>query len=45
MGPTVLLDKSTLQSIARRGTHELARYFLINLPPVLLLEILSGLAK
>lgn len=45
MGPTILLDKSALQSIGIRGISELRRYFGVTVPPVLLLEVLADLEK
>src|SRR5262245_27826249 len=46
MGPTIILDKSTLQGLT--GNDEavfLRRYYLVNLPPVLLQEIGADLRK
>ena len=44
MGPTILLDKSVIQSLSQRAIIELGRYFTINAPPVLLLEMLADLS-
>src|SRR5262245_49824772 len=46
MGPTIILDKSTLQGLT--GNDEavfLRRYYFTNLPPVLLQEIGADLRK
>jgi len=46
MGPTIILDKSTLQGLT--GNDEavfLRRYYILNLPPVLLQEIGADLRK
>jgi hypothetical protein len=46
MGPTIILDKSTLQGLT--GNDEavfLRRYYIVNLPPVLLQEIAADLRK
>lgn len=45
MGPTILLDKSTLQSLGKDAIHELTRYFRVTIPPTLLCEILADLEK
>jgi len=45
MGPTILLDKSTLQSLGKWEIYELMRYFLVTIPPTLLREILADLEK
>jgi hypothetical protein len=45
MGPTILLDKSTLQSVGGRGIRELGRYFYVTVPLVLALEVLADLEK
>lgn len=45
MGPSLMLDKSTLQSLSRSEMEVLRRYFSLVIPPVLLLEILADLKK
>ena len=45
MGPTIILDKSSLQSLNAAAARELDRYFFLVLPPVLLEEILGDLTK
>ena len=45
MGPAILLDKSTLQSLSRDAVRELTRYFTLNVPPILVAEILGDLQK
>ena len=45
MGPTILLDKSTLQSLSWRELHFLYAYYYLNIPPVLLIEIYSDKIK
>jgi len=46
MGPTIILDKSTLQALTGKDeTPFLRRYFIVNMPPVLLHEIGADLRK
>ncbi|MEA3475608.1 MAG: hypothetical protein U9R23_04085 [Candidatus Cloacimonadota bacterium] len=45
MGPTILLDKSTLQSLSWKELSFLYRYYYLNIPPVLIIEILGDLKK
>lgn len=45
MGPTIMLDKSALQSLSSGEMDVLRRYYIINIPPVLLIEILADLKK
>ncbi|MCP4594518.1 MAG: hypothetical protein GY842_27620 [bacterium] len=45
MGPTIILDKSAYQCLSREDTFELDRYFLVVVPPVLILEVLADLKK
>lgn len=45
MGPTILLDKSALQSLSRRELIALSRLFTVNIAPVLGMEILADLKK
>ncbi|MCC6695759.1 MAG: hypothetical protein IT365_09030 [Candidatus Hydrogenedentes bacterium] len=45
MGPTLILDKSALQSLSKIESFYLHRYFIVNIPPVLIMEILADLKK
>lgn len=45
MGPSLILDKSTLQSLSHNEMEILRRYFSLAVPPILLLEILADLKK
>jgi hypothetical protein len=45
MGPILICDKSTLQGLGRRELNVLRKYYLLNVPPVLLAEILADLKK
>ena len=45
MGPIVILDKSTLQSLSFDEIVILHRYYLLNIAPVLTIEILGDLKK
>lgn len=45
MGPVLICDKSTLQSLARDELNALRRYYSLNVPPVLVMEILGDLKK
>lgn len=45
MGPTIILDKSSLQSLSQEEIHFLYKYFLINIPSILVIEILADLKK
>jgi hypothetical protein len=45
MGPTVLLDKSALQSLSASEIDALARHYTIAVPLILVLEILADLTK
>ena len=45
IGPTIILDKSSYQSLSKEDTYELSRYFYVVVPPVLVLEILADLKK
>ncbi len=44
MGPSILFDKSALQSLGRQALSEVDRYFYTTVPPVLLMEILADLS-
>jgi hypothetical protein len=45
MGPIIILDKSTLQSLSDDERLMLDKYFILNIPPVLVMEIWGDLAK
>lgn len=45
MGPSIILDKSAIQSFGKPALRELARYFYQNITPILLYEILADLKK
>ena len=45
MGPIIILDKSTLQSLSNEELVFLNKYFILNIPPVLVMEIWGDLAK
>lgn len=45
MGPIIILDKSTLQSLSNDELLFLNKYFILNIPPVLFMEIWGDLAK
>lgn len=45
MGPTILLDKSSLQALSKKELILLHKLYYVNTPPVLLLEILADLKK
>jgi len=45
MGPVIILDKSTLQSLSHDELLFLNKYFVVNIPPVLVMEIWGDLAK
>jgi len=45
MGPVIILDKSTLQSLSNEELLFLNKYFILNIPPVLIMEIWGDLAK
>jgi hypothetical protein len=44
MGPSILFDKSAIQSLGRPALLELSRYFYTVVPPVLLMETLADLS-
>ena len=45
MGPIIILDKSTLQSLSDNELLFLNKYFILNIPPVLVMEIWGDLSK
>lgn len=45
MGPTIILDKSILQSLVNKELIVLNQLFYINIPPILTIEILADLKK
>lgn len=45
MGPNLICDKSTLQALNPNELTALRRYYSLNIPPVLLVEILGDLKK
>ena len=45
MGPTIMLDKSALQSFSKDDMMTLNRYYYLNIPPVLIIEVLADLKK
>lgn len=44
MGPSILFDKSAIQSLGRPALQEVSRYFYTVVPPVLLMETLADLS-
>lgn len=44
MGPSLLFDKSAIQSLGQQSLSEVNRYFYTTVPPVLLMEILADLS-
>ncbi|NQU24585.1 MAG: hypothetical protein HQ567_25155 [Candidatus Nealsonbacteria bacterium] len=44
MGPSILFDKSAIQSLGQAAVHEVSRYFYTVVPPVLLMETLADLS-
>lgn len=45
MGPILLCDKAVVQSLHRASPDLLHHYFTINIPPILVIEVLGDLAK
>ena len=45
IGPVIICDKSTLQGLSRGELNMLRRYYRLNIPPVLCIEILADLKK
>src|SRR5262245_56193531 len=44
MGPSILFDKSAIQSLGRDALHEVSRYLYTVVPSVLLMETLADLS-
>ena len=44
MGPSILFDKSAIQSLGQESLSEVSRYFCQLVPPVLLMETLADLS-
>ena len=44
MGPSIIFDKSAIQSLRKDALHEVSRYFYTVVPPVLLMETLADLS-
>lgn len=44
MGPSIIFDKSALQSLGQQAIYEVSRYFYTVIPTVLLYEILADLS-
>lgn len=45
MGPVIILDKSTLQALSKKELILLNKLYLVNIPPILPIEILADLKK
>lgn len=45
MGPTIITDKNAIQSLSQNEIHFLFKYYYVNIPPILVREILGDLAK
>lgn len=45
MGPTIILDKSSLQALSKKELVLLNKLYLLNIPPILTIEILADLKK
>lgn len=45
MGPSIIADKSTIQSLSTDELIIFNKYYMPNIVPVLLLEILANLKK
>ena len=45
MGPTIICDKSSLQALSKDELSVLRKYYSLNVPPILLVEILGDLKK
>ena len=45
MGPCIILDKSSLQSLSKDELFFLFRHYIVNIPPILVYEIIGDLIK
>jgi hypothetical protein len=45
MGPSIICDKSSLQALSKDELSVLRTYYSLNLPPIILMEILGDLKK
>jgi len=45
MGPTIILDKSSLQALSKKELVLLNKLYFVNIPPILPIEILADLKK
>jgi hypothetical protein len=45
LGPIIILDKSAFQSLTLEEVEILEKFYYINIPPILVLEIIGDLAK
>ena len=45
MGPTIILDKSSLQALSKKELIILNKLYFVNVPPILPIEILADLKK
>lgn len=45
MGPTIITDKNAIQSLSQSEIHFLFKYYYVNIPPILVREILADLLK
>lgn len=45
MGPVIILDKSAFQALSQRELQTLNQYFMHNVTPVLVTEVLGNLTK
>lgn len=45
MGPQIILDKSTLQSLSANELKFLSKHYYVNVAPILVIEILADIKK
>ena len=45
MGPSIILDKNALQGLSFLEVQALHRFYLVNIPPVLVKEVIGDMAK
>lgn len=45
MGPVIILDKSSIQSLSSEEIFRLHHYYFVNITPILIIEILADLKK